>query len=256
LKTKRKHFAETEHPLLTEKPSDETPLEDWLDNQDVMQTLHISPRTLQTLRSNGILPFSRIGNKTYYRRQDIIKILSDNYTLNKIRNILRLYYSDEIVLRLIGRDCGLYRNPFNFNKETLHVFIEKSDLTNAMSAEFARHSDIENAIPAGDAFSFAELHYKQSSEEFLQPLNKELYLRISEERRFHANIGKPSVCLQIPKSPCSPFNPLFSFFKAPISNTQPHKAVVCYRFTTLSKAITAKTAHRNCGQFWQPPSEE
>jgi hypothetical protein len=82
----RKHFAGTEHPLLTEKPSDETPLEDWLDNQDVMQALHISPRTLQTLRSNGILPFSRIGNKIYYRRQDIIKILSDNYTLNKIRN--------------------------------------------------------------------------------------------------------------------------------------------------------------------------
>ena len=64
--------------------AEQTPLSDWLDNQDVMQALHISPRTLQTLRSNGILPFSRIGNKIYYRRQDIIKILSDNYTLNKI----------------------------------------------------------------------------------------------------------------------------------------------------------------------------
>jgi hypothetical protein len=61
-------------------------LSDWLDSQEVMQALHISPRTLQTLRSNGILPFSRIGNKIYYRRQDIIKILSDNYTLNQIRN--------------------------------------------------------------------------------------------------------------------------------------------------------------------------
>ena len=61
-------------------------LEDWLDNQDVMQALHVSPRTLQTLRSNGLLPFSRIGNKLYYRRQDIIKILSDNYTMRKIQN--------------------------------------------------------------------------------------------------------------------------------------------------------------------------
>ena len=61
-------------------------LEDWLDNQDVMQILHISLRTLQTLRSNGTLPFSRIGNKLFYRRQDIIKILSDNYTMRKIRN--------------------------------------------------------------------------------------------------------------------------------------------------------------------------
>ena len=64
----------------------DTPLSDWLDNQDVMQILHISPRTLQTLRSNGTLPFSRIGNKLFYRRQDIIKILSDNYTMRKIRN--------------------------------------------------------------------------------------------------------------------------------------------------------------------------
>ncbi|MCE5331489.1 MAG: helix-turn-helix domain-containing protein [Bacteroidales bacterium] len=64
----------------------ETSLSDWIDNQDVMQILHISPRTLQTLRSNGILPFSRIGNKLFYRRQDIIKILSDNYTMRKIHD--------------------------------------------------------------------------------------------------------------------------------------------------------------------------
>jgi len=60
-------------------------LEDWLDNQDVMQMLHISPRTLQTLRSNGILPFSRIGNKLYYRRSDISQILNNHYTMTKIK---------------------------------------------------------------------------------------------------------------------------------------------------------------------------
>jgi hypothetical protein len=85
----RKHFAGTEHPLLSEKPSDETPLTDWLDNQDVMQALHISLRTLQTLRSNGTLSFSRIGNKIYYRRQNILKILSDNYTMHKIKGYER-----------------------------------------------------------------------------------------------------------------------------------------------------------------------
>jgi hypothetical protein len=63
-----------------------TSLSDWLDSQDVMQALHISSRTLQTLRTNGTLPFSRIGNKIYYRRQDIEKILSDNYTMYNIRN--------------------------------------------------------------------------------------------------------------------------------------------------------------------------
>jgi hypothetical protein len=93
----RKHFAGTDNPLLTEKPNvradlcvcsseDETPLEDWLDSQIVMQALHISPRTLQTLRTNGTLPFSRIGRKLYYRKQDILKILSDNYTMRKIKD--------------------------------------------------------------------------------------------------------------------------------------------------------------------------
>ncbi|WP_302567788.1 helix-turn-helix domain-containing protein [Culturomica massiliensis] len=84
----RKQFAGTDNPLLNEQPSD-TPPEDWIDNQDVMQALHISPRTLQTLRSNGILPYSRIGNKLYYRKQDMLKILSDNYTMNKIKNYER-----------------------------------------------------------------------------------------------------------------------------------------------------------------------
>jgi hypothetical protein len=58
---------------------DETPLQDWLDNQSVMHLLHISPRTLLTLRNNGTLPYSRIGNKIYYKRSDINKILSKNY---------------------------------------------------------------------------------------------------------------------------------------------------------------------------------
>lgn len=68
------------------QPVEQTPLEEWLDNQDVMQTLHISPRTLQTLRSNGTLPFSRIGNKLFYRRADIQRILKDNYTMFKLRD--------------------------------------------------------------------------------------------------------------------------------------------------------------------------
>jgi len=57
-------------------------IEDWFDNQDVMQILHISTRTLQKLRSNGTLPYSRIGKKIYYHRQDIIKILFTHYNAN------------------------------------------------------------------------------------------------------------------------------------------------------------------------------
>src|SRR5690554_1878695 len=51
----------------------------WVDNQDVMQMLHISPRTLQTLRSNGTIPFSKIRGKFYYKVSDIEKLLQANY---------------------------------------------------------------------------------------------------------------------------------------------------------------------------------
>ena len=59
-------------------------LEELLDGQDIMQLLHISPRTLQTLRSNGTIPHTRRGRKIYYRRQDIENILRDNYVMTKI----------------------------------------------------------------------------------------------------------------------------------------------------------------------------
>jgi len=151
-----------------------------------------------------------------------------HYGLGIYSHILRLYYPDEVVLRLVERDCGLCRNPFNSNKETLHVFIEKENvLGNSLDREFARHEDSENAIPAGNAFDFAELHYKQQGDELLQTLNKEMFLHIGEQRNFYANAKKFVGCSATsqPNSPQSPCSPLFSFFKAPISNTKPHKAV-------------------------------
>ena len=46
-----------------------------MDNQEVCMALNISQRTLQALRSNGTLPFSQIDRKTYYRRQDVIRLI-------------------------------------------------------------------------------------------------------------------------------------------------------------------------------------
>lgn len=50
-------------------------LDDWMDNQEVCMALNISQRTLQAMRGNGTLPFSQIDRKTYYRRQDIIRLI-------------------------------------------------------------------------------------------------------------------------------------------------------------------------------------
>jgi hypothetical protein len=51
----------------------------WLDNQDVLQALHISKRTLQTFRKNGTLPYSKIQGKFYYKVSDIEELLQSNY---------------------------------------------------------------------------------------------------------------------------------------------------------------------------------
>ena len=50
-------------------------LGEWLDNQDVCQMLNISPRTLQTLRDNGMLAYSQINRKVYYKPEDVESIL-------------------------------------------------------------------------------------------------------------------------------------------------------------------------------------
>ncbi|HLN74482.1 MAG TPA: helix-turn-helix domain-containing protein [Prolixibacteraceae bacterium] len=54
----------------------------WLDTQDVSTALHISPRTLQTLRDNGTLPYSRIKNKIYYKVSDVHAMLESSYFRN------------------------------------------------------------------------------------------------------------------------------------------------------------------------------
>lgn len=46
-------------------------LHKWIDNQDVCRYLNISPRTLQTLRDNGTLPFSQINHKIFYKPEDV-----------------------------------------------------------------------------------------------------------------------------------------------------------------------------------------
>lgn len=56
----------------------------WADGQEVMEALHISQRTLQTLRDNGTLGYSVIGGKFYYRLSEINDLLQNNYVMYKL----------------------------------------------------------------------------------------------------------------------------------------------------------------------------
>ena len=55
------------------------PKEKWLDNQELMLLLKISKRTLQHYRDSGIISFSQVGNKIYYRLSDVEELLKKHY---------------------------------------------------------------------------------------------------------------------------------------------------------------------------------
>jgi hypothetical protein len=146
------------------------------------------------------------------------QILSEtNYGLDIYAHILREYYQGETVLSISGRTCAPARNPFNADKPTLLVVIVDNE---------ARHNDTDNAIAEGNAFDFAELHYKLRDNELLQKLNNELHLHIGEKKNFYS---RNNVASNSPQSPISPKveeknEVSFSFFKSPIKNTIPHKS--------------------------------
>ena len=56
----------------------------WAEGKDVMKALNISRRTLQTLRDNGTLGYSRLGGKYYYRIFDIEDLLRNNYVMFRL----------------------------------------------------------------------------------------------------------------------------------------------------------------------------
>lgn len=52
--------------------------EEWWTNQEVCLLLKISLRTLQNYRDKGIIPYSQIGHKCYYKVKDIEHFIEKN----------------------------------------------------------------------------------------------------------------------------------------------------------------------------------
>ncbi len=50
----------------------------WLKSHQVQRMLGISPGTLQNLRINGTLPYSKVGGVIFYDRREIIKVMEMN----------------------------------------------------------------------------------------------------------------------------------------------------------------------------------
>ncbi len=56
----------------------------WLKSKEVLELLTISPGTLQNLRINGTLTFTKIGGTIYYDQEDINKLLERNKKAAKL----------------------------------------------------------------------------------------------------------------------------------------------------------------------------
>lgn len=59
------------HPTLAD--------ERYLSGEEVMEYLHISPRTLQTLRDKHMICYTTIGGKILYPEKELQQVLYDNY---------------------------------------------------------------------------------------------------------------------------------------------------------------------------------
>ena len=74
----KKDFLDLKVELIDEikkffNPSTEQ--KEWLKSADVMQMLDCSPGTLQNLRVNGTLPFTKMGGTIYYSRKNVMMVL-------------------------------------------------------------------------------------------------------------------------------------------------------------------------------------
>jgi hypothetical protein len=172
-----------------------------------------------------------------------------HYGIGIYTHVLSLYYPSQTVLSLSGRTCLPTKNPFNADKPTLNIFIFKENiLGNALDREFAQYEDSENAIPAGDPFDFAELHYKQSGDELLQTLNKEMNLHIGDKFVFYAN-GKKSNISHDPDNQNNHSSDIvvrhFSFFKAPFGIPFLTSQSLCSMPTITLSAITQNNERKN-----------
>lgn len=55
----------------------------WIENAELSRSLNISIRTLQTYRERGILGFSMIGRKIYYKTNDLERLIANNRVPSK-----------------------------------------------------------------------------------------------------------------------------------------------------------------------------
>ncbi len=66
------------------KTSQELGTKKYLKSQDLMKILKVSSGTLQTMRINGSLPYTKIGGIIFYDADEIYKMMKENSIHNNV----------------------------------------------------------------------------------------------------------------------------------------------------------------------------
>lgn len=74
-----------EHIILEQKKLQSIDGEELMDNQDLLQMLKISSRSLQRYRSSGRLPYYSISGKIYYKLSDVHQFIRESFNKPKER---------------------------------------------------------------------------------------------------------------------------------------------------------------------------
>ena len=56
---------------------------EWVENSELAEILGLSKRQLQGYRERGVLGFSTIGRKIYYRRDEVERLIKNNTIKSK-----------------------------------------------------------------------------------------------------------------------------------------------------------------------------
>ena len=71
---KEELLEEIKAAILQKNPAPQS----WLRSAEVRKMLGVSPGTLQNLRVNGTLPFTKVGGVIYYPHEGIVRVLEEN----------------------------------------------------------------------------------------------------------------------------------------------------------------------------------
>lgn len=73
-------LTETLRSIIEENKSEPVKQEEttWIKSHHVQRMLGISPGTLQTLRINGTIPYTKVGGVIFYDKREITEVLESN----------------------------------------------------------------------------------------------------------------------------------------------------------------------------------